>query len=119
MDIRSIGTPPSVSTMPGETVARAPAPKTAAPVELLDAVEQSAPVPSMEHLDEALEKINRAMESQARGLEFSLDEESKRTIVKIVDQQTKEILRQMPSEEALAIARALDQLQGLLIQQQA
>lgn len=37
----------------------------------------------------------------------------------MIDRQTKEVLRQMPSEEALAIAHALDKLQGLMIKQKA
>lgn len=119
MDIRSVGNAASASQVLNEAVASPPSPKTAAPVELPDAVQQSASVPGLEQLSDALKKINKAMESQARGVEFSVDDESKRTIVKVVDQQTREVLRQMPSEEALAIAKVLDQFQGLLIKQQA
>lgn len=119
MDIRSVGNTAASSPVLSDAVAQPPAPKTATPVELPDAVQQSAAVPSMEQLNDALKRINKTMETQARGVEFSVDDDSKRTIVKVVDQQTKEVLRQMPSEEALAIAKALDQLQGLLIKQQA
>ncbi|MFC6521248.1 flagellar protein FlaG [Undibacterium arcticum] len=40
-------------------------------------------------------------------------------MVKVVDQRTQEVIRQMPSPEALEIAKALDKMQGLLIRQKA
>lgn len=75
--------------------------------------------PSLERVDEAVASINRSMSTLARGLEFSIDAESRRTVVKVVDQQTKELIRQIPTEEALEIAQALEQSQGLLIKQTA
>jgi len=81
----------------------------------------SATVP--EHLgaelDESLRNINKSMQALSQELEFSIDPDTDRTIVKVVDQRTKEVIRQMPSVEALEIAKALDRLQGLLIRQQA
>jgi len=66
-------------------------------------------------LSQALANINQTMQKMASGLEFSVDQESNRTIVKVVDQQTKELIRQMPSAEALEISKAMDRVQGLLI----
>ena len=40
-------------------------------------------------------------------------------IVKVMDNATKEVIRQIPSVEMLAIAKALDKIQGLLIKQKA
>jgi flagellar protein FlaG len=77
------------------------------------------PEPSLSQVTEAVNKINRSMATQTRGLEFSVDTDSKRTVVKVVDQQTKELIRQIPSVETLEIAHALDRAQGLLIKQQA
>jgi flagellar protein FlaG len=59
------------------------------------------------------------MPAAAQSLEFSIDEDSKETIVKIVDQNTKEVVRQIPSVEALSIAKSLDKMMGLLINQKA
>lgn len=78
-----------------------------------------APAPSPAQLADAVLKINQSMASQSRGLEFSIDTDSKRTIVKVVDRQTNELIRQIPTVETLEIAHALDQAQGLLIKQQA
>ena len=70
-------------------------------------------------LDEAVNKINKSLQGAGQGVEFSVDDDSKRLVVKVVDQETREVLRQMPSVEALALARALDQGKGMLIKQEA
>lgn len=72
-----------------------------------------------EELDRALDEVRKAVEPVARNLLFSVDDESGRTIIKVVDSATKEIIRQIPSEEILSIAKALDRLKGLLIKQEA
>ncbi len=120
MDIRPTGNNPSQSSQvtSGVNTPQLPA-KTAAPVELPDAVQQSAAVPNLAQLDDAIKSINKAMQSMSRDVEFSIDDESERVVVKVIDRETSEVLRQIPSEEALAISKALDKLQGLLIKQQA
>lgn len=75
----------------------------------------TAPPPSMAQLTQAVGELNKSMKSSAAGVEFSIDADSNRTVVKVVDQQTKEVIRQMPSVEALQISKALDRMQGLLI----
>ncbi len=70
-------------------------------------------------LDQSLREINKSMQALSQELEFSIDPDTDRTIVKVIDQRTQEVIRQMPSAEALEIAKALDRLQGLLIRQQA
>jgi flagellar protein FlaG len=75
--------------------------------------------PTLGQVTEAVNAINRAMVTQSRGLEFSVDADSHRTVVKVIDSQTRELIRQIPTVETLEIAHALDQAQGLLIRQQA
>jgi flagellar protein FlaG len=76
--------------------------------------------PSLAQVTQAVNSINKAMSAMSQNLEFSVDSDSQRTIVKVVDQQTKEVLRQIPSLEALEIAKALDHaMQGMLIRQKA
>ncbi|WP_395007106.1 flagellar protein FlaG [Undibacterium sp.] len=74
---------------------------------------------SLAQLNEAVSKINESFKSNMQGIEFSLDDDNGQVIVKVVDQDTKELIRQMPSEEALEIAKALDQATGMLIKQTA
>ncbi len=81
------------------------------------AAKQSASRP--EDVDQALEKINTAVQAFSQTLEFSVDKDTDSFIVKVVDKETKEVIRQIPSEELLNIAKALDKLQGLLIKDKA
>lgn len=90
-----------------------------APVQTVDAVQRSAPAPSMDQVKQAVQDINKSMRSLSQGLEFSIDADSKQTIVKVIDPQTKEVIRQMPSQEALEIAKTLDQVLGKLIREKA
>lgn len=71
------------------------------------------------NVDEAVKNINNVLSMRSQSLEFSVDEESDRTIVSVIDKETQEVIRQMPSREALEIAKALDQLQSLLKKQSA
>ncbi|HJV76564.1 MAG TPA: flagellar protein FlaG, partial [Noviherbaspirillum sp.] len=90
--------PPADRAAPA--VANAPA-EPAAPVQVANAVQQPAAIPSMAQVAQAIKNINKTLQEQAQGVEFSMDSDSHRTIIKIVDQKTKEVLRQIPSEEAL------------------
>jgi flagellar protein FlaG len=94
----------------------------ASAVETAAAVKGPAGVPSAEQLKEAVSQLNKASQDKTQGLEFSIDNDSKRTVVKVIDQSTKEVLRQIPTQEALEIAKALESKSstaGLLIQQTA
>ncbi|WP_426339231.1 flagellar protein FlaG [Pseudoduganella sp. S-14] len=92
----------------------------AAAVETIDAVKAKEAVPSRNDVEDAVAKLNKSVQERAQGLEFSIDDDSKRTIVKVIDQRTKEVLRQIPTPEALQIARSIDARQGgLLVDQQA
>jgi flagellar protein FlaG len=76
--------------------------------------------PSVEAVQQAADHINKALRTlTSNALEFTVDQDSGRTVVKVVDVGTKDVIRQIPSEETLSIARALDRLQGLLIKHEA
>lgn len=77
-------------------------------------------VPAPAQVRQALQMINKAMQTFSRNLEFSVDEAAiGKTVVKVVDKETGDMIRQIPSQETLDIARALDRLQGILIRGQA
>ncbi len=75
--------------------------------------------PSAEEVNRAVSELNKAVQSFSQNLEFSVDTDAREVIVKVVDQQTKQVLRQIPSIEAVEIAKSLDKFQGLLIKQEA
>jgi flagellar protein FlaG len=73
----------------------------------------------LEEVQTAVEKIQEYIRKAASDIKFSIDEDSGRTVVKVIDRETEEVIRQIPSQEALDLAQALDKLQGLLIKQKA
>lgn len=82
-----------------------------------------APVPEASDADrdvpEAVNAANRAMAMESTRLRFDIDSSNDRMIVRIVDGETGQILRQLPSEEMLALARRLDRVQGVLLRERA
>jgi flagellar protein FlaG len=75
--------------------------------------------PAPTEVEKALKTLNEFTSVVAQDVRFTMDEESGKTIVKVVDTATQEVLRQFPSAEALSIARAIDKMQGLLIREKA
>lgn len=68
-------------------------------------------------LVEPIHRINQVMRSY--GVEFYLQEHGSRVVTRIVDRDSGEVIRQIPSEEVLRIAESLERLQGRLIQLEA
>lgn len=52
-------------------------------------------------------KINELFQNESRSLQFSVDEDSGRTVIKIIDTATGEQIKQIPAEELLEISRKL------------
>lgn len=80
---------------------------------------QESPAITQEMQKDAVDKLNDFVRITHHALEFSVDEDSGRQLIKLIDTKTKEVIRQIPSEEALQIAKALDKFQGLLIHNKA
>ncbi len=57
---------------------------------------------------DAVAQMNEYIQSTQRDLRFSIDEASGETIVKVLDRQTEEVIRQIPDEIFLKLARRLD-----------
>ena len=93
--------------------------KAPAAVMTANAVQQPDAAVAESQVGQALQSINKALQKLSSNLEFTVDADSNRTIVKVMDTQTQEIIRQMPSVEAIEISKALDKLQGLLVKQKA
>jgi flagellar protein FlaG len=89
------------------------------PVNTQDAQAAQTAQVSPEELNSALEKVEKFVSATTSDINFSIDEESGSTVVKIVDRSTQEVIRQIPSEEMLEISRALDRLQGLFLKNKA
>jgi flagellar protein FlaG len=71
----------------------------------------AAPAPD---LSRAIAVLNRFLADSQRSFRFQVDDASGRTIVRIVNPETGEVVRQIPSEDVLAAARALRDAGNLL-----
>jgi len=79
----------------------------------------NAPIVDAELVKKATEQISKFIQSNSSNLHFSVDKNHNRIIVKVVDKETGEVIRQIPAEETLAIASSLDTAKGVLIQSKA
>jgi len=66
-------------------------------------------------LDMALEQINDTMKAWSTGLKFNVDPELHRVVVSIIDNATGEVLRTVPSEAVIRVAKTIVQLQGMAV----
>ena len=90
--------------------------------------EQQAPRQGAQELapemtQEALAMIEELMQSQARSLQFEVDEQSGVDVVTVLDGEPGEVIRQVPAEEIVASARFIaenmpDAVSGLLLDEQ-
>ncbi|MCU6435378.1 flagellar protein FlaG [Undibacterium sp. Jales W-56] len=123
MDITSIGNSNQTTSLltgkPASSDSSVPVKQTASPATIDSLPAQVDKNPGIAQLTKAIQDINKTVQAISQGVEFTLDDDNKRIVVKVVDQQTKQVLRQIPTEEALEISKSLDKLQGLLIHQQA
>lgn len=67
-----------------------------------------------EALKAAVDQIEKFVQSVRRNLEFSIDEASGKVVVKVIASETGEVVRQLPSAEALKIADSLQNAHSLL-----
>lgn len=70
-------------------------------------------------VEQAVNQVNEYVQKLSRDLQFTVDEDSGRTVIKVLDSETKEIIRQIPPEELLRIATYLTDGGGLLLKVQA
>ncbi|PPI86046.1 flagellar biosynthesis protein FlaG [Marinobacter maroccanus] len=68
-----------------------------------------------EELDEAVSQLNDFVQNVQRDLQFEVDNDLGQTIVKVVDQQTQKVIRQIPDEVALRLAENLQQDEPLTL----
>lgn len=63
----------------------------------------------LEDVEKAVASINDFVQSIQRDLQFTVDEELDKTVIKVVDGGSGELIRQIPEEAFLELARRLNQ----------
>ncbi len=95
-------------------------PTDAPAVKLVETPKPAAPQPTDAQLKNALDGINKSLKQSSINLQFNVDTDTKRAVVKLVDSETGDVIRQFPTEDALAISRSIDRIQqGMLLKQKA
>ena len=69
---------------------------------------------SNRQLENSVQRLSELVKSVQRDLQFSIDKESGKTVITVLDSTTEEVIRQIPSEEVLALARNIETLKGVL-----
>lgn len=73
-----------------------------------------------QQLEQAVTQLNDFAQNIQRTLNFSVEEVTGQTVVQVFDSETDELIRQIPSEEAIKLASAIEeQARSLLLNEQA
>ncbi|WP_456415119.1 flagellar protein FlaG [Thiolapillus sp.] len=108
---------------------RATAPRQPQPVPIFGNVQKGEELPEIgktlppekeqkltqEKVSEAVGKLNEYVQTIRRELKFSIDEKSGRTVITVLDSQTKEIIRQIPPEEVISLSRNLGKQDSVIL----
>ncbi len=62
-----------------------------------------------------VDSLNQTMGEMKSDLVFSVDDDTGLKLVKVVDRQTKEVIRQIPNEEMVRFVKVMDELRGVLL----
>ncbi len=68
---------------------------------------------------QAVQDLQEMVQQVRRNLEFSVDTESGREVIKVIDSETDQVIRQIPPEEVLRISRHFKESLGALIRTEA
>lgn len=107
---------PEVRVMANEARLAEPSKTGLSPAQTVQAAEKPA---GQEQLKAAVKSVQEYIEPFNNNLEFSVNDQNNQVVIKVVDKATKEVIRQIPSEEMIAMAKALDSIKGLFVKQQA
>ncbi len=81
---------------------------------------QSEPKPAQQQkvtessIRSMVKELNAAVKMFNTNLSFSVDKDTGKTVIKVIDTETKEIIRQIPPEDALRVAAHIKELVGIL-----
>ena len=80
---------------------------------------ESAAQQDKQQVADAVKNVRDFLQMVRRSLKFTIDEDSGRVVVQIMDLDNNEMIRQIPGENILMIAKELDRFKGLFIEEQA
>ncbi|MDH6184142.1 flagellar protein FlaG [Polaromonas sp. CG_23.6] len=113
------GLPPSQKTTPAARAAGMPREVFEPPASRAVAPAGASEVdkPGARQLQQSLEDINKVLAGFSVSVQFEIDPDYSELIVKVVDQDSGKLIRQIPTEEVMRMSKAMDNLKGLLFAQ--
>ncbi|MFT7259373.1 MULTISPECIES: flagellar protein FlaG [unclassified Pseudoalteromonas] len=70
---------------------------------------------SPEKLEKVVQQLQDFMGEMNRSLQFKVDEDSGRNVIKVIDKESGDLVKQYPSEEVLGIVAKLAEATGVLV----
>ncbi|SHK01041.1 flagellar protein FlaG [Tepidibacter formicigenes] len=77
--------------------------------------EENVSFPGEKKLIEAIEKSNKELLGTNSHLKFSIHEKTKEIVVKIVDNETKKVIKEIPSEKILDMVADMCERAGIFV----
>jgi flagellar protein FlaG len=74
---------------------------------------------SREVVEAAAEKIQSFVSSMNRNLNIYVDSSSGHSVIRVVDPESSQVIRQIPPDESIRLAQTVDFLASLLVHQRA
>jgi flagellar protein FlaG len=111
----------SIQVTSAQTANASKAERTGSPAQTVvnSAASGLGPAAAREDVEAAVATIQDFVQSVSRSLNFSLEEGSGRVVVKVTDVGSGDVIRQIPSEEALQLAENLSEVRSLLFKAEA
>ena len=113
----------SVATTAPSSGAKVVAPSATAPVSSATTPQEVKAAPPVARIDpsemekkleEAVARLNEQMEANGRKLGFSVDDRLNKQIVRVMNKETGEVVRQIPNEVVIRVANSIEDLKGVL-----
>ena len=76
--------------------------------------EEAEATKQQEPLDDMVSDLNQLVRELHRELRFSVDDDSGDTVIKVIDSETDEVLRQIPSKDLMVLRRRLEEAAGAI-----
>jgi flagellar protein FlaG len=79
-----------------------------------DATPESSPA-DRKAVEDSIAKIRESIGPANSSLKIEIDGDTDRIVVKVLDDKSGEVIRQIPSQEMIEIAKRLDAMQGIFV----
>lgn len=93
---------------------QAPVTKEKIPAQINDLEKKELPISDKAVID-AIERANRAISIANRRFEYSIHEKTKQIMIKVIDSDTDEVVREIPPEKILDIVAKMWEMAGIIV----